>query len=212
MFGICVAGRLLQTEFQQVDETHVAFTIEAASNVNHICVFMLGTVPFPAGYAATVHFHWPGKGFQLLGMLSNEKPSAVFRLRGTYTPAQHQSHSTISSAAAIDNPAPSSDVTAVLGIAVEPIQTVEAQISANSAAASSQPTENRIVKVGGLADPAVLAERIVKHMFTYLSSFIADPRSISPDTVVPLNIIRKWYDNFLTKVRSGGVGFLENQD
>jgi hypothetical protein len=26
------------------------------------------TVPFPPGYAATVHFYWPGKGFQLLGM------------------------------------------------------------------------------------------------------------------------------------------------
>ncbi|KAF8605453.1 DUF775-domain-containing protein [Ceratobasidium sp. AG-I] len=249
MFGICVAGRLLQTEFQQVDETHAAFTIDAASNVNHICVFMLGTVPFPPGFAATVHFHWPGKGFQLLGTyvqkcfmfyltpsplsisvektsaviridalmlpcrLSNEKPSAVFRLRGTYSPAQHQSHSTISSAVAIDNPAPTSDVTAILGIAVEPIQVVEAQISANSAN-TSQSTDNRLVKAaaGGLSDPAILAEKIVKHMFTYLSSFIADPRSMSPDTVVPLNIIRKWYDNFLIKVRSGGVGFLENQD
>lgn len=145
--------------------------------------------------------------------LSNEKPSAVFRLRGTYTPAQHQSHSTISSAAAIDNPGAASDVTAILGIAVEPIQAVEAQISANSANAP-QPTDNRLVKVGagGLSDPAILAEKIVKHMFTYLSSFIQDPRSMSSDTVVPLNFIRKWYDNFLTKVRSGGVGFLENQD
>lgn len=25
-------------------------------------------VPFPEGYGATVHFFWPGKGFQLLGM------------------------------------------------------------------------------------------------------------------------------------------------
>lgn len=203
MFGIVVAGRLLQTECQQIDETHVAFTIESAANVNHICVFMLGTVPFPQGYAATVHFHWPGKGFQLLGMLSNEKPSAVFRLRGSFTPAQLQSHSTLSSAAAAN------DVTAVLGIAIEPIQAVEAQISAQTSGAS---TDNQLVKAGtltpGLLDPSVLAERIVKHMFTYLSSF----GSVSPDTAVPLNIIRKWYDNFLVKVRSGGVGFLENQD
>ena len=26
-------------------------------------------VPFPEGYGATVHLFWPGKGFQLLGML-----------------------------------------------------------------------------------------------------------------------------------------------
>jgi hypothetical protein len=48
-------------------------------------VFLLGTIPFDPGYAATVHFLWPGgeNGWKLLGMLSNEKPSAIFRLRGT---------------------------------------------------------------------------------------------------------------------------------
>ena len=29
---------------------------------------MIYAVPFPDGYAAAVHFFWPGKGFQLLGM------------------------------------------------------------------------------------------------------------------------------------------------
>ncbi|KAJ1309143.1 hypothetical protein OPQ81_004816 [Rhizoctonia solani] len=216
MFGIVVAGRLLQTECQQIDETHVAFTIESAANVNHICVFMLGTVPFPPGYAATVHFHWPGKGFQLLGMISNEKPSAVFRLRGSYTPAQLQSHSTLSSAAAIGGPVPATnDVTAILGIAVEPIQVVEAQTNAiSNLVQTGLSTDNRLVKPGsqGLSDPTVLAERIVKHLFTYLSSFVSDPGSLSADTVIPLNIIRRWYDNFLAKIRSGGVSFLENQD
>ena len=85
MFGCVVAGRLLQTNLQQVDETHAFFELPAASSINHISVFLLGTgdqtlvsgnamslmviaVPFPEGYGATVHFHWPGKGFQLLGM------------------------------------------------------------------------------------------------------------------------------------------------
>lgn len=87
MFGCCVAGRLLQTNLQQVDETHALFEIPAAEKVNHVCVFLLGTgecfcivvcmntvvnpwmqVPFPEGYGATVHFFWPGKGSQVLGM------------------------------------------------------------------------------------------------------------------------------------------------
>ncbi|KAF8743457.1 hypothetical protein RHS02_02598, partial [Rhizoctonia solani] len=144
--------------------------------------------------------------------LSNEKPSAVFRLRGGYTPAQLQSHSTLSSAAAIGGPA-ANDVTAILGIAVEPVQTVEAQINNNSMVQTARST-GQLVKPAsqGLADPAILAEKIVKHMFTYLSSFVSDPGSLSPDTVVPLNIIRRWYDNFLTKIRSGGVSFLDNQE
>ena len=28
---------------------------------------VVATEPFPEGYGATVHFNWPGKGFQLLG-------------------------------------------------------------------------------------------------------------------------------------------------
>lgn len=86
MFGCCVAGRLLQTNLQQVDDTHALFELPAASTINHVCVFLMGTsksnlylidvsstcgflVPFPEGYGATVHFYWPGRGFQLLGML-----------------------------------------------------------------------------------------------------------------------------------------------
>lgn len=87
MFGCCVAGRLLQTNLQQVDESHATFELPNAEGINHLCVFLLGTgayqfslvaftsetdeqyaVPFPPGYGATVHFFWPGKGFQLLGM------------------------------------------------------------------------------------------------------------------------------------------------
>lgn len=43
MFGCCVAGRLLQTNIQQVDETHALFELPAASAINHVCVFLLGT-------------------------------------------------------------------------------------------------------------------------------------------------------------------------
>lgn len=47
MFGCCVAGRLLQTNLQQVDETHAFFEIPAAEKVNHVCVFLLGTGEHP---------------------------------------------------------------------------------------------------------------------------------------------------------------------
>ena len=46
MFGCCVAGRLLQTNLQQVDETHAYFELSNASTINHICVFLLGTGKF----------------------------------------------------------------------------------------------------------------------------------------------------------------------
>src|SRR6266702_837565 len=43
MFGCCVAGRLLQTNLQQIDETKAAFELPAAESINHVCVFLLGT-------------------------------------------------------------------------------------------------------------------------------------------------------------------------
>jgi len=46
MFGCCVAGRLLQTNLAQVDETHACFEVTNASTINHVCVFLLGTGVF----------------------------------------------------------------------------------------------------------------------------------------------------------------------
>jgi Protein of unknown function (DUF775) len=87
-------------------------------------------VPFPDGYGATVHFFWPGKGFQLLGMLSNEKPSAIFRLRGTFSSASAQSSDaqTVFSQQGVDQQG--SDVTAILGLSIEPLAQIQAQLPA----------------------------------------------------------------------------------
>jgi hypothetical protein len=60
--------------------------------VNHIVLFLLGTTPIPSGFGAAVYFGFPPyKDFQFLGnaylrylsqlgYLSNEKPSAVFKI------------------------------------------------------------------------------------------------------------------------------------
>jgi len=209
MFGCVVAGRLLQTNLQQVDETHALFELPAASSINHISVFLLGTIPFPEGYGATVHFHWPGKGFQLLGMLSNEKPSAIFRLRGTFTSNSTPSQNAFSS---IVQAAPTaSDVTAILGFSVEPLPQIQAQMA--SMPPSNPPgTGGAILKQG--SDATLLAERIVKNLFNYVSGFVPGGGSgmVTPDSVVPMGVIAKWYEKFLFKVKAGGVGFLEREE
>ncbi|OBZ66461.1 Protein OPI10 [Grifola frondosa] len=156
MFGCCVAGRLLQTNLQQVDESHAIFELPNANTINHICVFLLGTVPFPEGYGATVHFYWPGKGFQLLGMLSNDKPSAIFRLRGTFTAQSTDTHAVFSGAA-------TSDITAILGLSIEPLPRIMLEVATLPSALAR----------GGnpAADATLMAERIVKHLFNYISGF-----------------------------------------
>ncbi|KAI0689768.1 DUF775-domain-containing protein [Cerioporus squamosus] len=203
MFGCLVAGRPLQTNLQQIDETHAIFELPAAGSINHVCVFLLGTVPFPEGFGATVHFFWPGKGFQLLGMLSNEKPSAIFRLRGTYSAQSTNAHAVFTDAASDAAP---SDVTAFLGLSIEPLPQIMAEVAALPSAVAKS-------SANPVADATLMAERIVRHLFNYLSSFVGgNPSALSPDIMVPMGMIAKWYENFLTKVRNSGIGFLENQE
>ncbi|KZT64825.1 DUF775-domain-containing protein [Daedalea quercina L-15889] len=217
MFGCCVAGRLLQTNLHQMDETHAMFELPNASTINHICVFLLGTVPFPDGYGATVHFYWPGKGFQLLGMyvpfsppshalssvssrLSNHKPSAIFRLRGTFS--SQSTKSTLFTPGVAHNPTAPADVTAILGIAIEPLSTIETEMAS---------LPNAVARpANALPDATLLAERIVKHLFNYVSGFLGGG-PITPDSVVPMSMIAKWYETFVSKVRNTGIGFLDNQ-
>jgi len=203
MFGCLVAGRVVQTNLQQVDETHALFELPNASTINHICVFLLGTVPFPEGYGATVHFHWPGKGFQQLGMLSNDKPSAIFRLRGTYTSAISASpaHAAFSNTGSQPNAA--ADVTATLGISIEPLDQIIAQSSGTIAVATVHASNTAV-------DPSVIAERVVKHLFNYVSSFIGGV--VGQDTMVPMSAIAKWYETFINKIRLRGAGFLEQEE
>ncbi|KAG8984339.1 hypothetical protein FRB90_005390 [Tulasnella sp. 427] len=73
------------------------------------------------------------------------------------------------------------DITATLGISIEPIDVVQAQVAALKSSAPPAQQSN-------LADPVVLAERIVKHLFNYLSSF---EMRVGPQTVVPLGVIQK---------------------
>ncbi|TFK67612.1 DUF775-domain-containing protein [Pluteus cervinus] len=203
MFGCLVAGRVLQTNLVQTDETHAYFELPAAGSINHVCVFMLGTAPFPDGLGAAVHFYWPGKGFQLLGMLSNEKPSAIFRLRGTFTATDTASaaHQTFSQAG-VQIPHNPNDVTAVLGLSIEPLTQIQAQLSTALVKPSSTVEK----------DPVWLAERIVKHMFNYISGFVGGMGGVGLESAVPMSVVAKWYESFVRKVRAGGIGFLERDE
>jgi hypothetical protein len=214
MFGCLVAGRPVQTDLREVDETHALFELPAASTINHIAVFLLGTIPFPEGFGATVHFHWPTKGTQLLGMLSNEKPSAIFRVRGTFDSTSTATQSAFTSASLTPTAAAAADVPAILGFSLEPLPQIQAQMMS----IRSSTTTTAVGSSGAVAtpapDPTLLAEKIVKNLFNYVSGFVpgGGSGSVTPNSVVPMGVIAKWYEKFLTKVKAGGIGFLEREE
>lgn len=63
-------------------------------------------------------------------------------------------------------------------------------------------------------DPTLLAEKIVKNLFNYVSGFVPGGGSgqVTPDSVVPMGVIAKWYEKFMTKVKAGGIGFLDREE
>uniref|UniRef100_A0A8C6MVJ1 Protein Hikeshi n=1 Tax=Mus spicilegus TaxID=10103 RepID=A0A8C6MVJ1_MUSSI len=86
MFGCLVVGRLVQTAAQQVAEDKFVFDLPDYENINHVVVFMLGTIPFPEGMGGSVYFSYPDSNgvpvWQLLGFVTNGKPSAIFKISG----------------------------------------------------------------------------------------------------------------------------------
>ena len=135
--------------------------------------------------------------------LSNEKPSAIFRLRGNFSASSSETHAVFSGASTPVADVTPQGVTAILGLAIEPLPQILAEVSVLPSAVAP--------KRDPIADATLLAERIVKHLFNYLAGF-AGGNPLTPDSAVPMGMIVRWYESFSQKVRNNGVGFLENQE
>jgi protein Hikeshi len=107
------------------------------------------------------------------------------------------------------------DVTAILGFSIEPLAQIQAQMASMPA---SNLSANATAGTGGVVsvskpDATLLAERIVKNLFNYVSGFVPGSGSrVTSDSVVSMGVIAKWYEKFLSKVKAGGVEFLEREE
>ena len=145
--------------------------------------------------------------------LSNDKPSAIFRLRGTFSAQSTDTHAVFTGAATVDP----STLTAILGLSIEPLPQILQQLAAlptsNPTPTPGGPSAVAVARANPAADATLLAERVVKHLFNYLSSFVGgNPQGMSPDVMIPLGMVARWYESFVGKVRNSGIGFLERQD
>jgi hypothetical protein len=126
----------------------------------------------------------PGEqGFKFLGALANEKPSALFRVNLPDVPA-------------------GGDIN--LGISVEPLQSIQAQMAQVQQNPSSS---NALVKRA--PDTRVLAQRIIKNAFNFLASFAGN--TANGIEVVPLKSFQDWWTKFERRVQND-PGFLEREE
>lgn len=188
MFGLIVAGRLVQTDFQQVNETQFVITIPNADNTNHIVVFMTGQIPFPGGMGGAVYFCWPdpsGLSWQLLGILSNDKPSAVFKVAGLKNEPQDTTHP-------FGQLSLTQSHEAQIGVSVEPLITLSQQSPVPAAAPSS------------VASMMQAATKMLEGFVNYTSSFALTQAQMTPNPAemfIPLSTMQSWYENFQKKLQ-----------
>jgi len=154
--------------------------------------------------------------WQFLGMISNEKPSAIFKLSSQ--------RPTVSSTGAFDSidmiDADSPSIVAQLGISIEPIETVQAQIevlkqqqqqqntmnsSANNSNTNiSNTSSNALVVAAKSSDISNLALKLLEHLYNYCASFAITPTSSmnglmsnidtsKGEAYVPVKILQEWY-------------------
>ncbi|XP_034184801.1 protein OPI10 homolog [Osmia lignaria lignaria] len=183
MLGIIVSGRLVQTDFQQIGENQFLITVPDADNINHIVVFLTGTIPFPDGTGGAVYFSWPDPtappNWQFLGYISNVKPSAIFKIS-----TLKKNHEFENSNLGIFGVGKISHV-AQIGVSVEPLGAIE-----QLAASVTEATSNSFLE---------FVQKMLTSFLNYVTSFSVTQAQMAPnpnENYVPLSTIQGWYETF----------------
>ncbi|CAE1320660.1 HIKESHI [Acanthosepion pharaonis] len=184
MFGVVVAGRLVQTDYEQVTQNQFLFNIVDADSINHVVVFLTGQTPFPDGYGGAVYFAWPsaqGQNWILLGHITNIKPSAIFKVSKLKS-----SDSSMNPFQAMTNQPVH---VAQIGISVDPLTELSQQTPATSAAVSN-------------LEPFVdFSKKMVENLFNFVTSFSSPLPPVPTETYIPSSVLQKWYDSFIRKMQ-----------
>uniref|UniRef100_A0A131XXZ5 Uncharacterized protein n=1 Tax=Ixodes ricinus TaxID=34613 RepID=A0A131XXZ5_IXORI len=191
LFGAIVTGRLVQTDFQTVDQTKFLMNIPDPASINHIVVFLTGAQPFPEGLGGSVYFSWPSPdavgNWQYLGFISNEKPSAIFKVSKHKEDAQPEhafsSHGFCS--------------VAQLGISVEPLAQIQFQAAP---AATASPLDSS----------TEFCTKMLECLFNHLASYGGAPVTPAGDTFFPMRALEQWHSNFQRRLQQN-PNFWRNQ-
>ena len=102
-----------------------------------------------------------------------------------------------------------------IGVSVEPMASIQAQVAALQTLGLSNPQESSALVLGKRKEAApvttkLLAQRIIRNAFNFLASF-AGNTGPGGEEVVPLKSFQAWWEKFERKVNADPT-FLERQD
>lgn len=187
VFGVIVAGRLVQSNFLQPGEREFMTEIPDADSINHVVVFLTGIIPFPDGMGGSVYIRWPlpngvESNWHYLGFICNEKPSAIFKVAQLHkADAQHTGifGSNFSMAGAHG--------TAQLGIQVESLNEITGREPASGTAVTTQSTLSEF------------ADKMVQNLVNHAQGFavrLQRPDGLGSADYIPVSALQDWFNNF----------------
>eukprot|EP00048_Salpingoeca_helianthica_P004465 m.77074 g.77074 ORF g.77074 m.77074 type:complete len:198 (-) comp13204_c0_seq1:20-613(-) len=189
MFGLVAAGRLLDTNAQQVDVNKFVFPLPDPESIKHIAVMMLGTVPLDPDFGAAVYLCWnnPDPLWLYLGFISNEKPSAMYKI--DFKAAVGDGGANPFGAAFMQA---SSGVQAQVGLSIEPLATLRELVPATS-------------KGPHIADMAFFTQKMLESFYNFAASFALTPYQASSgpasETYFPTSTLQRWHERFLQRLQ-----------
>lgn len=171
----------------QVSESQFCINIPDADNINHVVVFLTGTLPLPEGMSAAVYFSWPDTNappsWQYLGYISNSKPSAIFKI--SQLKKLHEME--VSQAINVFGSQPISHI-AQIGISVEPDNAIAQLVPATT-------TAQTVFDFG---------QKMLENFYNFSSSFAITQAQMVPnpgETYVPLSTLQTWFNNFQRRLQ-----------
>lgn len=220
-FGLILPSRPVLVNATVISDTQCAFTFPSTPTFTYIVVFLLPGTVLPDGHLAGVYLQSPGSasGFRFLGAIGSEKQSAIFKITGGCGKAKENAVSGSGSENGTEDEmfdvdsTPAVD-TATVGISVEPVATIAAQVESLKGSNLSPPPTAVMLRSGQKARPTtlstkVLAQRIIENAFNFLASF-AGTTGVGGQEVVPLKSFQDWWSKFERRVEND-PGFLEGE-
>ncbi|VDN01062.1 unnamed protein product [Thelazia callipaeda] len=194
IFGVIVAGRAIQTNFIQMSDKEFVVEVDNPDVVNHIVVFLTGVLPFPEGMGGSVYICWQKSGVEMnwyyLGYISNDKPSAIFRVSQLRKKDVMHTGLFTSMARSDTNKKLGN---AHIGVSVEPIANIISKNPSEETAVSQQSTLLEFL------------EKMVQNFVNHVLSFaVRMPRIENPREQVdfiPTSAIQNWYSNFSQRLQ-----------
>lgn len=206
-FGCVVAGRPVRTDFVPVDPSNLKFTLNLncpgdlqapLASIREVVFFLLPGISLPNNHGALCYYQLTAAatapnttpastGFEILGALTPDEPSAVFSTGWS-------EKEEIISVSQTNTP-----IQVTFAISIEPLDTVQNILGGKAKEPGAQ--SNRLY----------VAQQIARDLFTFMQSFDTGAGGAS-NMVVPQNVFDRWYRRFENRFQRDPNFFLKKKD